>query len=82
MTLSGVIKHTAQLARNSGASVDARAHLSVVAISWADGECFMQGADADQFITAVRLLSEAAPDVTIEDCELCEAWPYIENLSN
>ena len=79
--LTDIIRQTAQLSTNSGGSVDMRPHLSTVAISWGDGcECFMQGQEADEFNDRVRALWEKSGDTTMEDCALCEAWPYIENL--
>lgn len=81
MNLSHYIQQTAQLSANSGGTVDMRPHLSMVSISWGDGcECFMQGQDADEFNDRVRALWEKSGDTTMEDCALCEARPYIENL--
>lgn len=80
MNLSTYIRQTAQLSSNSGGTVDLSAHLSMVSITWGDGyECFMQGHEADEFCDRVRALWEKSGDTTMEDCALCEAWPYIEN---
>ncbi len=79
--LTDIIRQTAQLSANSGGTVDLSPHLSTVAISWGDGcECFMQGQEADEFNDRVRALWEESGDTTMEDCALCEAWPYIESL--
>jgi len=80
--LTSIIQQTAELVRNSGGRVVLDSAYSTVAIDWDGGECFMQGDEAVQFIESVTAMWEAAGDATIDDCELCEAWPYIENLSN
>ena len=80
--LTSIIQQNADLARNSGGRVALDSAYSTVAIEWDGGECFMQGDEAAQFIDAVIALWEAAGDATIDDCELCEAWPYIETISD
>jgi hypothetical protein len=81
MEMPEIIRQQAQLARNSGASVDLDTSMPTVCIS-APGEpdIFMQGDDARQFEDQVRAYEDQYPDVDSDDIELFVAWPYIENI--
>lgn len=81
MEMPEIIRQQAQLARNSGATVELDTRYPTVWISAPDKEAiFMQGDDARQFEDEVRAYENQYPDVDSDDIELCVAWPYIENI--
>ena len=81
MTLTQFIRQTADMASRSGGTVNIDSRFGTVAIEWDSGECFLQGDEGDSFIEKVRDMWNTTGDTTEEECALCEAWPYIENLS-
>lgn len=82
MDIKDIIEQQAALALNSGATVMIDRHYGTVSIDWDEGQCFLQYDDADRFISRTDALWRENPETGRGECDLCEAWQYIESLSN
>lgn len=82
LPLTHFIRQSASRARRSGGEVTITTQIPTVLIEWDLGECLLQGHEADDFIDKVRDMWAHVGDVTQEECALCEAWAYIETLSD
>jgi len=77
------IREAAQRCINGGVTVDINRSFSTVAIDRPgfDG-CFMQGNEADSFITEVDALCKRYPSLDEDTAALALAEPYAESFCN
>lgn len=82
MELKDIVESQAKFVRNSGVTVEVTRNMPWVDIKDNEGgEVFLQGDDAETFVTNLDELSDKLPDVDFETIELACAYDYIHLLT-